>query len=50
MKELPKCYTVLFNAVRDAITALENQDSTQAMALLIHGQLEAEEAYINNNE
>ncbi len=45
MEELPKYYTVLFNAVTDALEALERQDFGTARALLERGQREAEDIY-----
>ena len=45
MDTLPNYYTILFNAVTDAIAALERQDFGQAKALLIQGQQKAEAAY-----
>ena len=34
-KSLPRYYTILFNAVTDAIQALDRQDFGQARALLV---------------
>ena len=48
MESLPKCYTVLFNAVTDAIKALGEQDYEKTMALLVRGQMDAEDAYIDD--
>ena len=45
MEELPVYYTILFNAVTDAIAALDHQDFGQARALLVRGQQQAEAAY-----
>jgi hypothetical protein len=45
VNELPRYYTVLFNAVTDAIAALEQQDYGTARKLLIQGQRAAEEAF-----
>ena len=45
MDELPKYYTVLFNAVTDALEAMEHQDFGSAKALLIQGQQDAEDAF-----
>lgn len=50
MEELPNYYTILFNAVTDAIAALDRQDFGQAKALLIQGQQEAETAYTEASE
>ncbi len=37
-KSLPRYYTILFNAVTDAIQALDRQDFGQARALLVQGR------------
>ena len=42
-----KLYYHLFNAVTDAIQAMEQQNYGQAIALLIVAQQEAEEMYIS---
>ena len=42
-----KLYYHLFNAVTDAIQAMEQQNYGQATALLIVAQQEAEEMYIS---
>ena len=47
MDDLPLCYTVLFNAVTDAIEALRANNYGEAMDILVRGQQEAEEAYID---
>ena len=47
MEELPNYYTILFNAVTDAIDALDRQDFGQARALLVRGQQQAENACIS---
>ena len=47
---LPAYYTLLFNAVTDAIAALARQDYGQATAILIRGQQQAEEAYLDLEE
>ena len=47
MEELPLCYTVLFNAVTDAIDALQEQNYGLALGRLIQGQRDAEDAYID---
>lgn len=49
-KSLPSYYTILFNAVTDAIQALDRQDFGQARALLVQGQQQAEDAYIAEAE
>lgn len=40
-------YTKLFNAVTDAVEALEQQNFGQAREILIRAQQQTEEAYIN---
>lgn len=45
MNELPHYYTLLFNAVTDALAAQERLDFGTARELLIQGQRAAEEAY-----
>lgn len=49
MEELPNYYTILFNAVTDAIAALDRQDFGQARTLLVQGQ-QAETAYTETPE
>ena len=46
MENLPKYYTVLFNAVTDALHLLEKGDVGSAKGMLIWGQQQAEEAYL----
>ena len=46
MEELPRYYTVLFQAVEQAIDALDVQNYGLAKQLLIHGQQDAEESYL----
>ncbi len=50
MEKLPRYYTILFNAVTEAIEALEQQNFGTAKALLIHGQQAAETAYVGGTE
>jgi len=50
MESLPKYYTRLFNAVTDAIEALQNQNYGKARELLIQGQQDAEELYLEEEE
>ena len=45
MKELPKYYALLLNAVEDAVAALERQDFGVAKSTLLRGQILAEEEY-----
>ena len=49
-KSLSRYYTILFNAVTDAIQALDRQDFGQARALLVQGQQQAVDAYIAEAE
>lgn len=50
MDTLPDYYTILFNAVTDAIAALDRQDFGQARTLLVQGQQQAETAYMETPE
>lgn len=50
MEELPRYYTVLFQAVEQAIDALDVQNYGLAKQLLIHGQQDAEEAFLAEDE
>ena len=43
MENLPKYYTVLFNAVTDALHLLEKGDVGSAKGMLIWGQQQAED-------
>ena len=47
MENLPKYYTLLFNAVTDALHLLEKGDVGSAKGMLIWGQQQAEEAYLS---
>ncbi len=47
---LPSYYTALFAAVEDAIEAMEELNFGTAKQLLIQGQQEAEELYLQENE
>ena len=42
MKEIPKFYTTLFNAVTDALKEAEKRNYGNVENLLLHGQLQAE--------
>lgn len=46
MNELPRYYTILFNAVEDAVAAMERMDFGTAKSMLVRGQILAEEAYL----
>ena len=48
--EYKKAYLTLFNAVTDALGALEAKNYGQAQALLKRGQVRAEEAFILSGE
>lgn len=50
MNELPKYYTVLFNAVEEAMAALDRLDIGTAKTLLLRGQLQAEGEYLAAGE
>ena len=50
MSDLPKYYPVLFQAVEQAIDALDVQNYGLAKQLLIHGQQDAEEAFLAAEE
>lgn len=50
MNELPKYYTVLFNAVEEAMAALDRMDFGIAKTLLLRGQLQAEGEYLAAGE
>lgn len=50
MDALPKYYTVLFQAVEQALDALDVQNYGLAKQLLIHGQQDAEEAFLAEDE
>ena len=50
MDEYKKPYLTLFNAVTDALGAMEAENFGEAKALLIRGQAQAEEAFIRAGE
>ena len=50
VETLPAYYTVLFNAVTDALEALEQQEFSRARTLLIQGQRAAEDKYLDTEE
>ena len=50
MENLPQYYTVLFNAVTDALHLLEKGDVGSAKGMLIWGQQQAEEASVRGEE
>lgn len=47
---LPKGYTILFNGITDALTALSEQNFGTAEAILIQAQQRAEGAYLEDGE
>lgn len=47
---LPKGYTILFNGITDALTALSEQNFGTAEAILIQAQQRAEDAYLDDGE
>ena len=50
MDGLPKYYTVLYNAVTNALKELDKQNYGLAAEFLIRGQQDAEEAYLDLTE
>jgi hypothetical protein len=50
MEDLPKYYTVLFNATTKAIEAIDHMQFAAARKFLIRGQQEAETVYITANK
>lgn len=46
MEELPRYYTILFNAVEDAVAAMDRLDFGTAKSMLIRGQILAEGEYL----
>ena len=50
MESLPKYYTLLFNAVTDAIADLDQKNYGFARERLIKAQQDAEEAYLRDEE
>lgn len=50
MEHLPTYYTYLFNAVTDAIQALEEKNYEKVKELLVLAQQESEEIWINDTE
>lgn len=47
MENLPKYYITLFNAVSEAIDALDASNFSAARACLVQGQQKAEDEYIS---
>lgn len=50
MEQLPTYYTLLFNAVTDALFALEHQNYGYAKDILINAQQNAELSYLDSLE
>lgn len=50
MQIYKKAYLKLFNAITDALEAIENGDSYKAIELLIRAQQDAEEIIISDQE
>ena len=50
MEGLPRYYTLLFNAVTDALEALQAGEYTKAELLLLNGQHSAEDAYLQETD
>lgn len=50
METIPKYYSTLFNAVTEAIYALDAMNPDQARALLVWGQQTAEDEYLSAGE
>lgn len=50
MNEIPEYYTILFRAVEQAIRALESQNYGMAKQILIDGEQNAENAFLENHE
>lgn len=50
MENLPKYYTILFNALTDIAAAIDRMDFGTARDLIIRAQQEAEEAYASEGE
>lgn len=50
MENLPKYYTILFNALTDIAEAIDRMDFGTARDLIIRAQQEAEEAYASEGE
>ncbi|WP_312636953.1 hypothetical protein [Oscillibacter sp.] len=49
-EEFPKYYTIIFNAVTDALRELDAGNPVKAKALLIQGQQKAEDAFLSASE
>ncbi len=47
MENYQKMYSLLFNAITDALAQIENQNYGDAKDMLISAQQKAEEIYIN---
>lgn len=49
-EEFPKYYTIIFNAVTDALRELDAGNPEKAKTLLIQGQQAAEDAFLSASE
>ena len=49
MENYQKMYSLLFNAITDALAQIENQNYGDAKDMLISAQQKAEEMYITSN-
>ena len=50
MPDYQKLYTLLFNAITDALRKMDNLQIAEAKQLLIRAQQEAEERYISSED
>lgn len=50
MDELPKFYTILFNAIEPALQSLDDQNYGLAKKILIESQQKAEDAFLAADE
>ena len=50
MQLYEKLYHLLFNAITDALSAMEGQEFVKAQAILIQAQRRAEELYLEAEE
>lgn len=50
MDHLPDYYTILFNAITDAIISLDHNDVHAAKCILLAAQLNAENAYLESTD
>lgn len=50
MMDYQRLYTCLFNALTDALEAMENQNFGTAKSILVRAQQDAEEMYLEDGE